>query len=233
MTVYKHFIQVAHIVLCSFVGLASGGVYAQGVGVDYARFLPWSYTDGFKRGLEVTLSGKARVDSQDVEVSAFIAQQAGARSSFAGKDWIEVKLSASVKFGPEETEISQIQLYDPRTQLQAFEIDLREHTIKSYEWTALPKTLRSGEVKQVARTQEKDKDEKVLSEGTISYRLTVHTLGYEFCRIEVTREVESDDEKSIEDCDQFSRGGRISGSRVVLKLDEDTTVELTGKLKLN
>jgi len=233
MTVFNHSIRLALVVFCALLGLGAGGVLAQGIEVDYARYLPSSYTDGFKRGFEIRFSGKARVDSQDLEVTGSVEQQAGTASRFGGKDWIEVKQSGYMKFGPEETEVALIQLYDPRTRLQAFEIDSKDQKIKSFDWMALPKTLRLGEIRLVGRTQEKDKDEKLVSEGTISYRLTTNKFGHEFCRIEVTRDLESNEETGVEDCDQFSRSGRISGSRVVIRVDEDTTIELTGKFRFN
>ena len=217
------------LVFLSLLLLFSQFTSAQSDLMGYAEFMPDQYTSNFKKGVRWKIIGSGQIDNKKISVDMLITQKAGIVGKFAGKQWIKVGISVKTKFGSESVDVSLIQLYDLETKLKMYEIDVKNKMTKQFIWNSLPKLLSLGELLEVGSFTEKDNDGKLINMGKMSYKLVRIENGFEFCQIDSGKDLETGENEFVEDCDQFSLNKKLTGSRIKVKLGENTEFFVSGK----
>ena len=216
-----------------FVSLSffSGQVQSQQKYYDYTKFLPHSYTSDFSLGVDVILNGKLKLNSETFKIKLSTQDDPGFLSVFEGREWIEVRQSGIAKIGKKTSNFRMVQLFDPKTKLLNYEINRDEREIKFYQWAELPESLRSGESKKVGRSEERDFEGNIISNGEVSIRLVANKRGFEFCSFEKSRKVKDLQVESIESCDQFNKQYKIIGVKIKIN-DGESIFLLSGTVNL-
>ena len=121
------------------VTIASAGFIQMGysqTGGEYLidPFRPHGYTSGFTKGLEyeIELSGKS--DNIVISGQSTYAQDAGKKISRFGKEWTGVTYKGFLKFNDEKIDVNGIDLYDTKTNLKTYSIDVIDGEITHYVW---------------------------------------------------------------------------------------------------
>lgn len=189
-------------------------------------FRPHSYTSGFTKGLEYEFELSGKDGYILLSGQAKNLQEAGRKISRFKKDWIGVTYKGFVKLNEEKMDTNDIFLYDIKTNLKKYSIDLNDGEITHYVWRKIPDKMKSEQVIVVAQLSKRGKDGKIFERGTLEWSLVAAPTGYEFCQIEKTIMLKTKEENVWRDCDIFDTSRRIVGGYIEATLGK--SIKITG-----
>ena len=195
-------------------------------------FLTETYTGGFSLGLIGSLSFSERVGSGSLDGRLDYRQEPGQPLRRFNRDWIGVKTVGEMRIGSEESKLFQLDLYDPKTKLLAYAIDLDDGSVTSYETSVLPLKIKPGVSPILGSLIKKSKEGEVLETGVFQWEFVISAVGFEFCQIETAQELKSRVETTVRTCDIFDKRKRIVGQRVDLSDSEGTKFSWSGPVRL-
>lgn len=195
-------------------------------------FRPHSYTSGFTKGFdyEIELSGK----NENIVMSgqSTYAQDAGKKVSRFGKEWTGVTYKGFLKLNDAKINLNGIDLYDTKTNLKTYSIDVIDGEITHYVWRKIPEKMKSDQVIAVAQLTKRSKDGKIIEKGMVEWSFVAAPTGYEFCHIEKTTELKIKEESVSRDCDVFDTSRRIVGGYIEITIDKGLKISGGGPVRL-
>ena len=185
-------------------------------GVEYLiePFRPHGYTRGFTKELECEIELSGKTGSIVMSGQSTYVQDVGKKISRFGREWTGVTYKGLLRFNEEKIDINGIDLYDIKTNLKTYAIDANDGEITQYVWRRIPEKLKSEQVITVAQFSKRNKSGKTIERGTVEWSLIVAPTGYEFCQIEKTIELKTEEEYESRDCDVFDTSKRIVGGYI-------------------
>ncbi len=221
------------LVMANFLFAFIGAGYAQTETEHLIEpFRPHSYTSGFTKGFdyEIELSGK----SENILMSGQLtyAQDAGKKVSRFGKEWTGVTYKGFLKLNDEKIDVNGIDLYDTKTNLKTYSIDVNDGEITHYVWRKIPEKMKSDQVIAVAQLTKRGKDGKIIEKGIVEWSLVAAPTGYEFCHIEKTTELKTKEQSVSRDCDVFDTSRRIVGGYIEITIDKSLKISGGGPVRL-
>jgi len=195
-------------------------------------FRPHSYTSGFTKGLEYEIELSGRSENIEMSGQATFSQDIGRKISRFGREWIGVNYKGFFKLDEEIIDVNGIDLYDIKTNLKTYSIDVNDGEITQYVWRKIPEKMKSEQVIEVAQLSKRDKGGKILERGTVEWSLVAAPTGYEFCQIEKTIELKTKEESVSRDCDVFDTSKRIVGGYIEVTFEKNIKISGGGPVKL-
>jgi hypothetical protein len=200
---------------------------------DISLFQVASYTNGFSRGFDLKVDMQISDSGQVTKAVMNIQQGTGQPTKRFGQEWIGVPLTGSMVIQKEKIEVRILDLYDPKTKQLQHSIDLSDVTVTSYQWVNIPKSMQPGQKVKVGSVIQTDQAGKPISSGDVEFSLAKVASGFEFCKIETTRNIETKELDMTRDCDQFDSRKNIIGSAFELRLGTQSVASGAGKIRVN
>lgn len=149
------------------------------------------------------------------------------------QSWIGVLMTGDVIFGDEKSSSTMLDLYDTKTKLLAYSIDLEDEETTKYEWKKLPKLMKSGHSLKTGKTKKTTQDGKLISTSEISYKLKAVNQGYEFCTIEQEIVLESKEKNITTECDVFDSKKNIVGHNIDIMVGNQYVLRAIGRVEID
>lgn len=149
------------------------------------------------------------------------------------QDWIGVLNTADIILGNEKVSASMLDLYDTKTKLLTYSIDMDGEEVTKYEWKNLPNSMKPSQVSKIGKTKKTSSKGKLISTSEISYKLSLIPQGYEFCTIEEEIELESKEKSITTDCDVFDSQKKIVGSNINIIIGNQYVLKGRGKVEID
>ncbi len=199
---------------------------------EIETFLPYAYTSGFTKGIEYSFALSGESGSLVINGHMTYQQDAGQKVKKFGKDWIGTPQKGSIKILEDNSNIDGLDLYDIKSKLKIFSIDLTDGQITQYVWKKTPSKMKNGETIAVARTTKRTADGKILETGTLEWSFLVASTGYEFCEIEKSIDKKSKEESASRDCSVFDKSKQLVGGYIEIFLDQGVKISGGGPVKI-
>lgn len=214
------------------IGLVEAGYSQIREGYLIEQFRLHSYTNTFTRGLEHSFELSGQSEKLVVNGQAIYTQDVGRKINRFGKEWTGVPYKGILKFNDEKIKVNGIDLYDIKTNLKIYSIDLNDGEIVHYIWLKIPEKMKNGEAIDVARFTKRGKNGKVLENGTLEWNLIVAPTGYEFCYVEKSIELKTKKESVSRECDVFDSSQKIVGGYLEMMIEAGLKISGGGPVKL-
>ncbi len=200
--------------------------------IEISPFLRKAYTNNFTKGTDISIDLSTVADGTKSEDKLIVSQSPGKSIKKYGKEWISVDFTGAMKFLGEETTVRGMELYHPTSGLLQYIVDFDDDSVENYRWINMPKSMKSGEMKQVGKVNEKTKNGKLISSGTLALKVEKIKDGYRFCTIQTSTDVATKEKMVIYDCELFDDQKIINGTYVEFRFEKNVVLSGTGEIKL-